>query len=471
MATSKILYMKDCGKAFHGKHLKVALEYITDKTKTQDGRLIASVNCQPDFAYEQMKATKKKYGKVDKRQAYHLIISFPEGEVSADTAFEITEKFVKAYLGELYEAVYAVHDNTAHIHSHIVFNSVNFRTGRKYRYEKGDWAKYIQPITNRICKKYGISTIEIESEQAKPQEKEWDEYKNGPFVWGDMLKRDLDICIIQAENFTQFEELLKSKGYQIKHGKHYAVKLPDMPRFRRCKTLGENYTEDRIRMRIETEQLSNYRTETFEETERIVYSNIPRGKRGKLTGLQKEYYAKLYRLGLLKQKPYSKAWKYKDEIREMKKLQKQYLFLADHEIESVEQLQETMQKLSGQKKSISNEKTRMYRARKKCESLFEIVSQMDELKDCEEAYANGDTFFETEHEAWTGYADSLKAQGYSYEEVKQLQEHYHSEIARLRTAEKEVAGKIRTAKMIEKDLAEQKREKVEIKEKKWEKVR
>ena len=155
----------------------------------------------------------------------------------------------------------------------------------------------------------------------------------------------------------------------------------------------------------------------------------------------------------------------------MKKLQKQYLFLADHEIESVEQLQETMQKLSGQKKSISNEKTRMYRARKKSESLFEIVSQMDELKDCEDAYANGDTFFETEHEAWMGYEDSLKTQGYSYEEVKQLQEHYHSEIARLRTAEKEVAVQIRTAKMIENNLAEQKREKVEIKEKKWEKVR
>ena len=159
MATSKILYMKDCGKAFHGRHLKVALEYISAPEKTQDGRLISGINCIPEFAFEQMKETKKKYGKIDKRQAYHLIISFKEREVDADTAFEITEKFVKEYLGEKYEAVYAVHDNTAHIHSHIVFNSVSFLDGKKYRYEKGDWAKYIQPITNKLCEEYGISTI------------------------------------------------------------------------------------------------------------------------------------------------------------------------------------------------------------------------------------------------------------------------------------------------------------------------
>ena len=30
-----------------------------------------------------------------------------------------------------------------------VFNSVSFVDGKKYRYEKGDWAKYIQPITNK----------------------------------------------------------------------------------------------------------------------------------------------------------------------------------------------------------------------------------------------------------------------------------------------------------------------------------
>ena len=67
MATSKILYMKDCGTSFHGKHLKTALEYITAAEKTQDKRLVAGVNCQPELAFEQMRETKRRFGKTDKR--------------------------------------------------------------------------------------------------------------------------------------------------------------------------------------------------------------------------------------------------------------------------------------------------------------------------------------------------------------------------------------------------------------------
>lgn len=136
MAISKILYMKDCGGHFHGKHLKQALDYVMNPEKTQNGRLIGGMNCQPETAFKQMMDTKKEFGKVDKRQGYHLILSFKEGEVSPDTAYEITQKFVKEYLGSLYEAVYCIHDNTDHVHSHIIFNSVSFVDGRKYRYEK-----------------------------------------------------------------------------------------------------------------------------------------------------------------------------------------------------------------------------------------------------------------------------------------------------------------------------------------------
>lgn len=475
MATSKILYMKDCGRAFHGKHLKEALSYITDKEKTQNGRLIGAVNCQPDYAFEQMKATKKKFGKLDKRQAYHLIISFKERELDADTAFEITQKFVEEYLGKQYEAVYTVHDNTAHIHSHIVFNSVNFLDGRKYRYEKGDWAKYIQPITNRLCEEYGLSIIELEDEKMKSDEKyrEWNEYKNGPFVWSDMIKRDLDACIVQAETFDEFTKLLKEKGYELQYGKYFAVKPRGMGRFRRCRTLGEEYTEKRIRERIASENLSTFRAETFEQAERIVFSKIPRGKRSNLSGLQKQYYARLYRLGLLKQKPYSKAWKFKDEIRQMKKLQEQYLFLIDHDIESVVQLQAEAQRLTNQKKEVSSEKSKVYRARKKCESLFEIMEQMQELYECEAAFVSGDDFFQEEHQAWLRYEGQLKAQGYSYEEVVALKEHYRSEIAKLRLAEKELARELRTAKAITEELVkeEQHQKATERKEQEKEQIR
>lgn len=169
MAISKILNMKDCGGHFHGKHLKRALDYVMNPDKTQDGRLVGAINCQVDTAFEQMKETKRNFGKIDKRQGYHIILSFKENEVNPDTAFEITQKFVEEYLGKSYEAVFVVHDNTAHVHSHIVFNSVSFVDGKKYRYEKGDWAKYIQPITNRLCQEYGLSIIDVDDEKKERQ--------------------------------------------------------------------------------------------------------------------------------------------------------------------------------------------------------------------------------------------------------------------------------------------------------------
>ena len=102
---------------------------------------MGAINCQVDTAFEQMKETKRNFGKIDKRQGYHIILSFKENEVNPDTAFEITQKFVEEYLGKSYEAVFVVHDNTAHVHSHIVFNSVSFVDGKKYRYEKGGLGK------------------------------------------------------------------------------------------------------------------------------------------------------------------------------------------------------------------------------------------------------------------------------------------------------------------------------------------
>ena len=126
-------------------------------------------------------------------------------------------------------------------------------------------------------------------------------------------------------DFEDFIELLHEKGYETKQGKHFAVKPPGMSKFRRCKTLGEDYSEESIRRRIAEEDLSFYQSQKEFKPE-IVKCYVRRYKRARLTGLQKRYYAKLYRIGKLKKKPYSQAWKYKNDIKKMEKLQQQYLF-------------------------------------------------------------------------------------------------------------------------------------------------
>ena len=453
MAISKILYMKDCGNHFHGKHLKQSLDYVMNPEKTQNGRLVGGMNCQPDTAFKQMMDTKKAFGKVDKRQGYHLIISFKEGEVSPDTAYEITRRFVKEYLGQQYEAVYCVHDNTDHVHSHIIFNSVSFVDGRKYRYEKGDWERDIQPITNCLCEEYGLSTIDIGGgkEEERDHYKEHNDYRDGRFVWSKMIARDLDACILQAGSFEEFVELLCDKGYEVKQGKHLAVKPPGMGRYRRCHTLGEDYTEERIRQRIAEEDLSFYQSNKVFNPE-IVKCYVRRYKRAKLTGLQKRYYAKLYRVGKLKKRPYSQVWKYKDDIKKMEKLQQQYLFLVRHDVHSVEELALTVANLTDKRKEASSDKSRVYRARQRCKSLFDIAGQMAMLEGAEKCFQNGDNFFMEEHRQWMELTKKLSEEGYSYEEIKKLRAYYKEQIAYVSNRERASAKELNLAKAIWKDM-------------------
>ena len=455
MAISKILHMKDSGNSFHARHLKRALDYVMNPEKTQRGRLVGAVNCQADIAFEQMMDTKKQFGKTDKRQGYHIILSFKEDEVEPDRAFEITQKFVAEYLGDAYEAVFVVHDNTDHVHSHIVFNSVSFVDGKKYRYEKGDWAKYIQPITNKLCQEYGLSIIDVEDgskEKKHENYKDWSEYREGSFVWADMIKRDLDACILQANDFSGFLELLSEKGYEVKQGKYLAVRPQGMTRFRRCKTFGENYSQEAIVERIAKEDLSFYQSQNEEKQAAIVKCYVKRYRRAKMSGLQKRYYAKLYRIGKLKKKPYSQVWKYRDDIRKMHKLQEQYLFLVRHKIESAEELVLVLDNLTDKKKEASKEKSKTYKAKERFKDIFEKAEQIRELDDAESCYQSGDTFFEDEHNAWERLNTELLAQGYSVEEVENLRKKYESKYAQDCKAERAVSKELSLGRSIWKEL-------------------
>lgn len=470
MAISKILCMKDSGLHQHGMHLRRALDYVMNPEKTQNCRLVGGINCQPEMAFRQMMDTKAKFGKMDKRQGYHIILSFKEGEADPDMAFEIAEKFVMEYLGSLYEAVYCVHDNTDHVHAHIIYNSVSFMDGRKYRYEKGDWEKDIQPITNRLCEEYGLSTIDIGSEkEEKDYYKEYNEYREGKFVWGKMIARDLDACILQANDFDDFMELLRDKGYEVKQGKHLAVKPPGMSRFRRCKTLGDDYTEESIRRRIEEEDLSFYQSHKEFKPE-IVKCYVRRYKRARLTGLQKRYYAKLYRIGKLKKRPYSQVWKYKKDIKKMERLQQQYLFLVRHDVHSVEELAATILNLTDKKKESSSEKSRVYRARQRYKELFDVASEMDTFVESENSFQKGDEFFADEHIQWQELESRLLAEGYSYEEVKKLREYYREQIAFVNGKESAAKKELNLGKSIWKDMVSEETEFEDKKEVSREKV-
>jgi hypothetical protein len=250
--------------------------------------------------------------------------------------------------------------------------------------------------------------------------------------------------------------MMEETGYELKNahgeGKYLSAKLPGMKRVIRLKTLGDAYSEESIRRRVPKENLSQYRKQQPDRP-RIVYCRVKRYRRAKMSGLQKKYYARLYRIGKLKKKPYSAVWKYKDEIKKMHRLQEEYKFLARHNIHSVADLALVTDSLNGKKKEVSAEKSRVYRADHKNKELYEIAGQMRELAECENSFLRGDVFFEEEHKRYQELAAELREKGYSYEEVAALKEHYHGELARYRERERAVIKEIRLAESVRRNYA------------------
>ena len=108
-----------------------ALHYTENPVKTQ--RLVSGINCAPETALEDMNATKRRWDKKGGVLGYHIIHSYAPGEVTPEEAHAAGIEFAERLLGERYEAVVSTHLDREHLHCHVVFNSVSFVDGRKYR--------------------------------------------------------------------------------------------------------------------------------------------------------------------------------------------------------------------------------------------------------------------------------------------------------------------------------------------------
>lgn len=237
--------------------LKRCIEYIFNPEKTNGNEYIGGYNmflqradCVSQ-AYTQMVDTKRFLGKEWGRQAYHYKLSFADGdEVTPELALKITNEFCKRCLTE-YECAYSVHDNTEHLHSHIVFNSVNINTGYKYRYEKGDWSKYIQPVVNDICKRYGLSELNLLRDEKKKKTQKYKYEKKLPEgkYTRDKIALDVEECIAKASTYEEFVALMRGKGHLYKDtGKYITVLAPGMERATRLYKLTPDgrYTKENI---------------------------------------------------------------------------------------------------------------------------------------------------------------------------------------------------------------------------------
>lgn len=327
MAITKILRINEVDTGNPARHLEQALDYIQNPEKTNGNVLVGSLNCLPETAFEQMLDTKATFGKMNKRQGYHVIISFVPGEATEEIAFDVVERFAKEYLKDEYEAVYAVHNDKKHLHAHLIFNSVNLVTGAKYEYRKGEWKRRMQPITNKLCKEYGLEIMPAEyaKEPKNLSRVEWEWEQK----FREMILADAKFCQNYAGSMDHFVFLMKRIGYQFEYGQYLSVKVPGGKWYHQLAKLDECFEE---------EQFKYYMNMGF-AIPKFISSNPTYLYQKGLSEFQLKFYHKMYRVRMVEQNRFDKnaAWMAR-ELQRFHQLQDQYLFLVRNDIKSVESL-------------------------------------------------------------------------------------------------------------------------------------
>mgnify|MGYP004466735535 FL=1 len=243
MAVTKI-------KAIRGT-LSKAITYILNPEKTDEKLLVSSYGCASETAAREFEWTRKiaeqKGMNPVRIIARHVIQSFEIGEVTPELAHEIGKQFADEILGGKYEYVLTTHIDKDHVHNHLIFNAVDFVDYHAYKSYKRIYYD-MREVSDRLCKENGLSVIPPSQNKGMGY-KEYTEAKRGT-SWKQKLKQTIDRLVITAKDYDDFLRLMQEAGYEIKTGKYISFRAEGQERFTRSKTIGENYTEGRIKERI-----------------------------------------------------------------------------------------------------------------------------------------------------------------------------------------------------------------------------
>ena len=234
-----------------------AINYICNEDKTDSSLLISYFGTTPKTAADDFKFTLSHTDSSDPNKAFHLIQSFAPGEVSAEEAHKIGKELADRLLQGRYSYVVSTHTDKGHIHNHLIFCAADNINYQKYHDCKRTYWD-IRHLSDELCEEHNLSVIRKNQHKAKKY-KEWVVDKNGT-SWKSQLKADINETVKQAHSYEEFLELMQAKGYQIKDAeispeahKYIGFLAPGQVKWirGRAKSLGPEYTKERIKERIE----------------------------------------------------------------------------------------------------------------------------------------------------------------------------------------------------------------------------
>ena len=351
--------------------LNCGVRYVVNPEKTEQSFFTAVLNCSsPEHAFREMSATKKRWRKTGGVLGYHFIQSFAPGEVTPEQAHEIGMEFARRMFGERYEVVIGTHLDKAHLHNHIVINSVSFVDGQKYHSSPESYYNEVRGTSDELCRENDLSVI---TPQGKGKHYgEWKAEQDGRPTVRSIIREDIDRIIGEAYTYQTFLLLLQRNGYAIKSGpnrKYTAVRPPGAKRFIRLDSLGDGYTEEAIRQRLMGQRSGapqKPKQPTYHTKRSRVKGRLSHYPKRKITGFLALYFRYVYLLrGARRAKPsYRAAFAMREEVVRLERYHKQFQYLMAQNITTPAQLAAQISKLEAEIAKLTEERNPLYGERR-----------------------------------------------------------------------------------------------------------
>lgn len=361
------------------------VHYIQRQDKT-DEPFITGINCHKAIALEQMIETKKQYDKLDKYIAWHGYQSFAIGETTPEEAHTIGVELAQQMWGGRFQVVVTTHLDKEHIHNHFLVNSVSFLDGKKYVYSKSEIQR-LRDTSDRLCREHHLSVI-IHPHKA-PSRPVWLDEKSGKPTRYNVYREDVEAAFRGSQTVEQAERYLRQLGYITDFtGKHWKIRLPQYKHATRLDTLNPAWTPDYLRWILDTD--APVRAVIIRPRELPYALHEAYTPHRKTSYIYRLYLYYCYQLGILPRhtdyRPTSPFLR--EELRKKDAITQQVTYMAEHDIDTVEDLQWERERLESRIYSYKEAKSDLQKIAKKnkdSEQLPEIkadiVSYSAEIRD------------------------------------------------------------------------------------------
>ena len=370
------------------------LDYIMNPKKTDGGILVSTYACSPETAADEFMLFRQEYqantGRTQENEVigYHVRQAFKPEEITPEVANEIGNELASRMTDDQFAYVVATHIDKHHIHNHIILCSTDLEGQHKYRDVKQS-AKDLAEISDSLCREHGLSVIQ------NPQDKTvtYDKWQGNQrkLTHRDELRMIIDAVLrMQPDGFDALMRLLEDAGCRIKRGAQISIKPLEGKRYIRLDTLGSEYDETSLCRTLAHDHV-----------------HIPNIPRGDFNGSQVKRLIDIEtKLHAGKGKGYQ-VWAGRNNIDAKAQM---VIFLKEHQIDSLEELNNQIQELTNQQKELKAA------LREKQNRMKEINRQRQTIRD-----------YSRTKEVYTQYRESGWSVKFYQEHRQEIEDHRNAQ--------------------------------------------